>query len=338
VKSILVVGTNNTLGRQLVNFLVDKGYQIKILAEENNYFDLALLPEILAINLANEQKIDSQLLTQADGIVICLDENTSEFNPNFGQTIFSFQQLNRLIDSLSELSNNLEKTLFDFNNSNSNLQSVWGTVDDVVMGGVSQSQFNLTDNRGIFTGYVSTDNNGGFASVRTRNFDFPLDLSGYQGIELRLQGDGQRYKFIARCEGQWDGLSYCYSFDTMNNIPLTIRIPFQELRPVFRAKTVREAGKFDVSQVYSLQLMLSKFEYDGELNSQFQPGNFDLSIESIKAYQEGNIPKLIVMNGGNNDSLEKAIAEHNFNYTLIDKSLFDYSSKDFIAAFQDCLA
>ena len=152
------------------------------------------------------------------------------------------------------------------------------------MGGVSQSKIRLANNQAIFSGIVSTDNNGGFASVRTRNFSTPLDLSGFEGIELKVKGDGKRYKFITRCEGKWDGIGYCYSFDTIYNFPTTIRIRFQDLIPVFRAKTVTNAARIDASKIYSLQLMLSKFEYDGGLNPKFEAGSFSLAIESIKAY------------------------------------------------------
>jgi hypothetical protein len=320
MKNILVVGTNNNLGRQLVSLLLNNQYRVKILAEETNYCDLALLPDTLPINLASNQKIDLELFAQIDSIIICLDSHPADLNNCFGQTIFTFEQLSNLINAISNLSLEPQKTLFDFTNPHSDLQSLWGAVDDVVMGGVSQSNFYLTGDRAIFKGYVSTDNNGGFASVRTRNFDSPLDLSNYQGIELTIQGDGKRYKFITRCEAKWDGISYCYSFDTIYNYPLTIRIPFEGLLPVFRAKTVPQAGEFDASRVYSLQLMLSKFEYDGELNSQFEPGNFNLAIKSIKAYRDLAQPKSIVLNSGLDDSLERIIYQHNSNYTLVRRS------------------
>ena len=188
-----------------------------------------------------------------------------------------------------------EKVLFDFTNPTTDLKETWGAVDDVVMGGVSQSNIRLVYDRAIFAGLVSTDNNGGFASVRTRNFAPPLDLSGYEGIEIRVKGDGKRYKFITRCEGKWDGIGYCYSFDTIYNFPITIRIPFTDLIPVFRAKTVKEAGEFDSSKMYSMQLMLSKFEYDGELNPKFEAGSFSLEVEYIKAYTEKPKPQFVLI-------------------------------------------
>jgi hypothetical protein len=55
---------------------------------------------------------------------------------------------------------------------------------------------------------VSTNNSGGFASVRSRNFEH-LDCGAYAGLELRLRGDGQRYKCIIRADTNWDGIAYC---------------------------------------------------------------------------------------------------------------------------------
>lgn len=175
------------------------------------------------------------------------------------------------------------KTIFDFTQPNLQIQETWGAINDVVMGGVSKSEIYLANNQAVFTGNVSTENNGGFASVRTKNFVPPLDLSDYQGIEIKVTGDGKRYKFIARCEGQWDGIAYCYSFDTIALYPTTIQIPFTDLVPVFRAKTVADADPINTSKIYSMQLMLSKFEYDGGLNPKFEPGLFTLAIEYIKA-------------------------------------------------------
>jgi uncharacterized protein YbjT (DUF2867 family) len=120
-----------------------------------------------------------------------------------------------------------------------------------------------------------------------------MDLSDYEGIELKVIGDGKRYKFITRCEGKWDGVGYSYSFDTIYDFPTTIRIPFQDLIPVFRAKTVEEASQLDAEKIYSMQLMLSKFEYDGELNPKFEAGSFKLEVEYIKAYGGKPKPQLV---------------------------------------------
>lgn len=74
------------------------------------------------------------------------------------------------------------------------------------------------------------------------------------------------------------------SFDTKAGEWQTIRLPFDDFTPVFRAKVVRDAPKFNTSQVASVQLMLSKFEYDGALNPAFKAGVFELPIAEMKAY------------------------------------------------------
>jgi uncharacterized protein YbjT (DUF2867 family) len=208
--------------------------------------------------------------------------------------LVEYEGIKNLLQVISQhLPHRGEQMIFDFAHPSSDLSETWGAVDDVVMGGVSQSKIRLADNKAIFAGVVSTENNGGFASVRTRNFTPPMDLSGYQGIEVRVIGDGKRYKFIIRCEGKWDGVGYCYSFDTIHEYPKTVRIPFKDLIPVFRAKTVQEASQLNSAKVYSMQLMLSKFEYDGELNPQFEAGSFKLEVESIKAYGGQVKPQLV---------------------------------------------
>lgn len=174
--------------------------------------------------------------------------------------------------------------LFDFTQGDPEVVRAWGALDDVVMGGVSSSTVRMEEQYALFTGDVSTNNSGGFVSIRTRNFDPALNLSAYQGIALRLQGDGQRYKFFLRDKAGWDALAYGYSFDTQSGEWMTVQVPFAQLNPVFRAKTQPDAPALDPSHVCSLQLMLSKFEYDKSLNPHFKPGPFYLRIQQISAF------------------------------------------------------
>ncbi|PNX75033.1 UOS1, partial [Trifolium pratense] len=128
-------------------------------------------------------------------------------------------------------------------------------------------------------GVVSSANNGGFTSIRTKNFSEPEDLSAYDGLEFRLKGDGRRYKVIIRTSLDWDALGYTAGFDTEKGKWQTIQLPFSSLRPILRARTVPDAPPFDPSN-----LMFSKFEYDGKLNQTFVEGPFELPVSSIKAY------------------------------------------------------
>jgi hypothetical protein len=190
-----------------------------------------------------------------------------------------------------------EGLLVDFRAVSPAIAALWGSLDDGVMGGVSASQVQWQEQGLRFGGQVSTANNGGFASVRTRNIDPPLNLSQWQGTVLRVQGDGQRYKWILRDNAGWDSLAYCRSFDTEAQAPVTLRTPFRDMVATRRARTVPNAPPLNPTQIYSMQLMLSKFEYDGTLNPAFQAGSFALTVQQVGVYRQGAKP-LVVLPGG----------------------------------------
>jgi hypothetical protein len=61
----------------------------------------------------------------------------------------------------------MPQTLFDFTGADA--EKDWQTVNDGVMGGVSVGKFQITDKKTLeFSGTLSLENNGGFASVRTK--------------------------------------------------------------------------------------------------------------------------------------------------------------------------
>ena len=314
---ILVVGATGGVGKRVVKNLLAQNYDVIALVRDAERGKQILGDEVrlFEADLTIPETLKPEMMPGVSAVICCSGtrvqpvEGDTPTREKYYQGIkfylpevadspeqVEYQGIKNLIELVSPyLKPTTEKVLFDFTNPTTDIKEIWGAIDDVVMGGVSQSQIRLANNQAIFSGNVSTDNNGGFASVRTRNFEPPLNLSDYEGIELRVKGDGKRYKFITRCEGKWDGVGYCYSFDTVYNFPTTIRIPFKDLIPVFRAKTVRDAEPLDSSKIYSLQLMLSKFEYDGTLNPKFEAGTFGIEIEYIKAYSTIYKPKFILV-------------------------------------------
>ncbi|MBR8831192.1 MAG: hypothetical protein N5P05_002958 [Chroococcopsis gigantea SAG 12.99] len=276
----------------------------------------SLMNKALVISPSNISTIGQKLQDKSYQVQTLSDFsncNPSLF-PHLDLIVYEGDDYLQLVNFLKKLPADSEKILFDFSQPTPEMKEIWGAVDDVVMGGVSESQMRFTHDRGVFTGNVSTANNGGFASVRTRNFTPALNLSDYEGIELRVEGDGKRYKLICRCEGRWDGVGYCYSFDTIYNFPQTIRVPFRELIPVFRAKTLTDGEAFDSSKVYSLQLMHSKFEYDGALNPRFSPGIFGIDVEWIKAYGR-KTPRLVIV--GSETADRRVLAESGWKYSVV---------------------
>lgn len=66
---------------------------------------------------------------------------------------------------------------------------------------------------------------------------------------------------------------------------MDIDIPFSSFNTVFRGDTLPNAAPLDSSRVIAFQLMLSKFEYDRQLNPHFKAGEFQIIVDNVSAYK-----------------------------------------------------
>ena len=124
---------------------------------------------------------------------------------------------------------NCNSIIFDFNR-NSNMSS-WMVVDDGVMGGLSKGSIRLNDQgHGVFSGYVTTENNGGFSSIR-HSFK-QKDVSEFTHVILKIKGDGKEYEFRLK-KSRFDRESYINTFKTTGEWE-TKKIPLKDLYPSFR--------------------------------------------------------------------------------------------------------
>ena len=317
VGTILVAGATGGVGKRVVRRLVESGYKVRSLVRDSQRAKemLGENTELVEGDITIPETLTEQVFKDVSAVVCCTG---TRVQPVEGDTpdrakyyqgikfympevvdvpeVVEYQGIKNLVQAAAKyLSKADEKVVFDFTNPSTDIKETWGAVDDVVMGGVSQSGIQLVEETALFAGNVSIQNSGGFASIRTKNFDTPINLTGYEGVELRVRGDGKRYKFFIRTQTQWDGVAYSYSFDTQPNTWITVRVPFADLIPVFRAKTLQDGEPINTSQIRSFQFMLSKFEYDGGLNPHFSPGGFALQIESIKAYGGASLPQFVTI-------------------------------------------
>ena len=131
----------------------------------------------------------------------------------------------------------------------------WIIVNDGVMGGLSTSDLELTEeSTGLFSGFVSLDNNGGFASIRA-TFQ-PMDLSPYRGVTLKVRGDGRRYQLRFRLDGSFDGVAYTTEFDTSPGEWMEIHLPFQAFQPTFRGRVPQGAGPLDLTRIRQMSFLI----------------------------------------------------------------------------------
>ncbi|MBK6683501.1 MAG: CIA30 family protein [Deltaproteobacteria bacterium] len=149
----------------------------------------------------------------------------------------------------------------------------WRATDDVVMGGLSSSAMLAGDGVGVFLGTVSLERGGGFASVRRA--DEAFDLSARDAIELRVRGDGRRYKLNLRTSNLFDGSVFQAAFATQPGTLLTVELPLANFTPRFRGRPAD--ATLDPSRVCSLGLLISDR----------QAGPFRLEVWSIAAVGRG---------------------------------------------------
>jgi len=128
----------------------------------------------------------------------------------------------------------------------------WQVVDDVVMGGKSSGNFEL-DAKGnaVFSGSVSTENNGGFSSVRGELGKIRVKKD--QKIILFLKGDGKKYQFRIK-ERRGDYYSYVCYFQTSGHWE-QIEIPLSQMYPAFRGRQL-DMPNFEGSQIEEIAFLI----------------------------------------------------------------------------------
>ena len=101
-------------------------------------------------------------------------------------------------DIIADQENNMVSLRIDFGE---NSETEWFIVNDDVMGGVSTSDALVTESSLIFSGEVSTDNNGGFVSLRSPTGEY--DLSQYSMVEIAYKADGHDFSMILADDLMW---------------------------------------------------------------------------------------------------------------------------------------
>ncbi len=155
--------------------------------------------------------------------------------------------------------------IFDFKKEQNTTN--WYVVNDGVMGGLSKGSISINESGyGHFKGYVTTENNGGFSSIRLA-FE-RKNVSNFKQVVLRVKGDGKKYQLRIK-EKSSQRYSYITIFSTSEEWE-TIKIPFNSFYPSFRGYN------------------LDKPNYSGEVMDEIailfgnkKKESFSLQIESI---------------------------------------------------------
>ncbi len=160
------------------------------------------------------------------------------------------------------------RVLFDFSADNASDQ--WQIVNDGVMGGRSTSQATMAaEGQMRFAGNLSLENNGGFASVRSRPRQ--LALAPGDQVVLRIRGDGRKYTFNLYVPQRRPAFSYRVEFETKADEWMEVKLPLDRFVATSYGREVRGL-KLDPVQVNAVGLLLADKK----------PGPFQILVDWIK--------------------------------------------------------
>jgi len=164
--------------------------------------------------------------------------------------------------------------LFDFTGADSAKE--WQTVNDGVMGGVSEGKFKITDTKTMeFLGTLSLANNGGFASVRTKAKKLGLEKG--DTLVAKVKGDGRAYHMNLSVPTFQIAYNYRAVFQTKKDEWIEVKLPLDKFEATSFGQVVKNAGQVKPTSVNGLGFMLSDKK----------AGPFKMEVESIKVERAG---------------------------------------------------
>ncbi|GIL67255.1 hypothetical protein Vafri_20690 [Volvox africanus] len=177
--------------------------------------------------------------------------------------------------------------------------AVWQKLDDVIMGGASDSGLEVAPEAAGVAGAVWRGNlvvqGGGFCGTRTRKLD--LNLGDQDGVHLRLLGDGQTFKLNIKTIDQEEipESTYQATFDTEAGQWTDVYLPWHNFVPVKRAQSDPDGPPLDPARISKLGLVLSRFEFNKMPNPEYKAGPFELIIDGgIRSYRDVR-PQLVMI-------------------------------------------
>ncbi|MDG1478776.1 MAG: CIA30 family protein [Myxococcota bacterium] len=173
-----------------------------------------------------------------------------------------------------DLSYSDDALVFDFGVDG---EADWYAVNDTVMGGVSNGALSFEDETMVFEGNVSTDSNGGFASIRSPQDE--MDLSMYQRVLIRIKSEGLPFSMILADSPLWFDDQYKYNIVVPDNEWNIIEIPFEafevyELYSGYPESTGETMDSEDAEELLHMELMSEQF-VDGEFKIEVDYIAFD---------------------------------------------------------------
>ncbi len=147
----------------------------------------------------------------------------------------------------------------------------WNINNDTVMGGVSQSQVSIDGQQNLllFTGSVSLENNGGFASTESI---LTSQITAASLLTLVVKGDGKTYQIRLKTPSLSNGEAYVANFTTRVDTITQHAFTAADFTVSFRGRSVVNAPELHFEDIDRI----------GFLVAQKQQGPFAIELHSIQ--------------------------------------------------------
>ena len=155
----------------------------------------------------------------------------------------------------------------------------WSSLNDTVMGGQSTGRFEPIEGAMRFSGTLSQENRGGFASIRGE--ERPVDLAETEGLEVRVRGDGRTYSLMLWTDDTPDRVYYTASLAPPAGEWVNLLLRWNDFKPFFRGFWVAQKD-LDPSRITSIGLMIS----DGKA------GPFTLDIQWLRSKERTRVAEV----------------------------------------------
>ena len=158
-----------------------------------------------------------------------------------------------LLGSINIMAEDKDRLIFNFNTPESSKN--WVSVNDNVMGGISDGKFKITQEKTLlFYGNLSLANNGGFASVRSLAKQLPLLKD--ESIVINVKGDGREYTINLYTSKRLTAFSYKQSFKTKKDEWINITFSLDKFTATSFGRTIPNALPIDPNEINSIGFMI----------------------------------------------------------------------------------
>ena len=151
----------------------------------------------------------------------------------------------------------------------------WFALNDNVMGGVSVGVMEVMEDSVLFEGAVSTDNNGGFVSLRSPNGNY--DLSPYTHVLISYRGEGHDFKMVLPDRPAW----YMPKFESEVILEseewTTSRVSLYD----FKQYAMTNYGDVETGEPMTPEQLADVIRIE-LMNTSFESGDFWLEIDYIE--------------------------------------------------------